>query len=72
MTTLHPYTLIPIQFTSPDLSEWLKEHGQPSFRVGQIFQWVYQKHASSFDDMSNLSKICVPGSGAFTLETPLW
>ncbi|MGI6456626.1 MAG: 23S rRNA (adenine(2503)-C(2))-methyltransferase RlmN [bacterium] len=69
LTSVHTQSLF--EFTSPDLSEWLKEHGQPSFRVGQIFQWVYQKHASSFDDMSNLSKdLRARFKEHFTLETP--
>lgn len=38
------------QFTS-----YLKEHGQPSYRAAQVWQWLYQKRAVSFDEMSNLS-----------------
>ena len=30
--------------------------GQPKFRVKQIEQWVWEKGAASFDDMTNLSK----------------
>ncbi|MEY3377520.1 MAG: rRNA ((2503)-C(2))-methyltransferase RlmN, partial [Bacteroidota bacterium] len=29
---------------------------EPSYRVKQIQEWLWQKHAHSFDDMSNLSK----------------
>lgn len=38
------------QFTSH-----LKERGQPSYRAAQVWQWLYQKRAVSFDEMSNLS-----------------
>lgn len=42
--------------TFPQLIEWLKENGEPKFRAKQIFEWLYQKRVSSFQDMSNLSK----------------
>ena len=38
------------QFTT-----YLKERGQPSYRAAQVWQWLYQKRAVSFDEMSNLS-----------------
>ena len=38
------------QFTS-----YLRERGQPSYRAAQVWQWLYQKRAVSFDEMSNLS-----------------
>lgn len=39
-----------------ELSEELKTLGQPSFRAKQIWQWLWQKGARSFDEMTNLSK----------------
>lgn len=30
--------------------------GQPKFRVKQIEEWVWEKNASTFDDMTNLPK----------------
>ena len=39
-----------------DLKEWLKEQNEKSFRAAQIFDWLYQKRVSSFDEMTNLSK----------------
>ncbi|MFX3624607.1 MAG: 23S rRNA (adenine(2503)-C(2))-methyltransferase RlmN [Ectobacillus sp.] len=39
-----------------DLQAWLKEQGEPSFRAGQIFDWLYKKRVVSFEDMTNLSK----------------
>lgn len=40
----------------PELQLLLKEQGVPAFRAKQIWQWVYQRGVTSFDDMSNLPK----------------
>jgi 23S rRNA (adenine2503-C2)-methyltransferase len=37
-----------------DWTVWLTEHGQPSYRAGQIFSWLYK--GIDFDDMSDLPK----------------
>ncbi len=42
--------------TKQELSEYLKEMGLASYRADQVFQWLYQKGVSSFDEMTNLSK----------------
>jgi 23S rRNA (adenine2503-C2)-methyltransferase len=39
-----------------ELKDWLKENGEKPFRAEQIFDWLYKKRISSFDEMSNLSK----------------
>ncbi|MDQ0230583.1 23S rRNA (adenine(2503)-C(2))-methyltransferase RlmN [Metabacillus malikii] len=39
-----------------ELEQWLTEHGEKSFRANQIFDWLYTKRVTSFEDMSNLSK----------------
>ena len=39
-----------------ELVSLVEELGQPSFRVGQIESWVWEKGARSFDDMTNLPK----------------
>ncbi|HZG58380.1 23S rRNA (adenine(2503)-C(2))-methyltransferase RlmN [Paenibacillus sp.] len=38
------------------LQEWLKSQGEPAFRAGQIFDWLYGKRVIAFEDMTNLSK----------------
>ncbi|MEW9050422.1 MAG: 23S rRNA (adenine(2503)-C(2))-methyltransferase RlmN [Neobacillus sp.] len=38
------------------LKDWLSENGEKPFRAEQIFDWLYKKRVSSFEDMSNLSK----------------
>lgn len=42
--------------TKSQLLEFCEELGLPKFRANQIFQWLYQKGASSFEEMTNLSK----------------
>ncbi|MCX2683513.1 23S rRNA (adenine(2503)-C(2))-methyltransferase RlmN [Campylobacter sp. MIT 21-1685] len=41
-----------LDFTFEELSEKI----QPMFRVKQIYQWIYQKYADTFDEMSNVPK----------------
>ncbi|MAT13699.1 MAG: 23S rRNA (adenine(2503)-C(2))-methyltransferase RlmN [Planctomyces sp.] len=39
-----------------ELISWLKEQGEPAYRARQIWSWIHQQRAASFDDMSNLPK----------------
>lgn len=43
-------------FSKEQLSEYLEELGLVGYRSDQVFQWLYQKGVSSFDEMTNLSK----------------
>ncbi len=38
------------------LEEYFESIGDKKFRVKQVHEWLWQKHAHSFDDMTNLSK----------------
>ncbi len=38
-----------------DLASRLAELGEPAYRANQVLQWIYEKQAESFDQMSNLS-----------------
>ncbi|MEK4441124.1 MULTISPECIES: 23S rRNA (adenine(2503)-C(2))-methyltransferase RlmN [Niallia] len=38
------------------LKDWLTAHNEKAFRADQIFEWLYKKRVTSFEDMSNLSK----------------
>jgi 23S rRNA (adenine2503-C2)-methyltransferase len=40
-----------------EIEETLKEWGEPKFRAAQIHDWIWKKHVSSIDEMSNLSKV---------------
>ena len=44
-------------YTEEQLIAILKEKGEPKFRAKQIYEWLWQKSAHQFDDMSNLSKV---------------
>ena len=39
-----------------EMQDWFKEQGEPKFRAGQIFDWLYKKRVKNYEDMSNLSK----------------
>ena len=39
-----------------ELTEFVKELGEKPFRAKQLYQWMHQKLAPSYDDMTNLSK----------------
>jgi 23S rRNA (adenine2503-C2)-methyltransferase len=43
-------------YTEAQLIDILREKGEPKFRAKQIYEWLWQKSAHQFDDMSNLSK----------------
>ena len=43
-------------FSYEELAAYLKAEGERPFRAAQIFEWLYQKGAWSFDEMKNLSK----------------
>ena len=38
------------------LAEWFMAHGQPDVRRKQLHDWLYAKHAVSFDEMANIPK----------------
>ncbi len=40
----------------PALVQWLTEKGQAPYRARQIFEWIYQRQANSFAEMTNLGK----------------
>ena len=42
--------------TPDDLSALVSELGQPSFRAKQLTEWIFDKQALSFDEMTNLPK----------------
>jgi len=42
--------------TLPALEQFLQGQGKERYRATQIFKWLYQHDASSFDEMTNVSK----------------
>lgn len=43
-------------FTKDELTEYFLSIGEKKFRANQVWEWLWKKHARSFDDMSNISK----------------
>lgn len=43
-------------FNLAELEEYFEELGEKKFRAKQVYEWIWQKHAMSFADMTNLSK----------------
>lgn len=43
-------------FTLPALEQFLQGQGKERFRATQIFKWLYQHDAHSFEEMTNISK----------------
>lgn len=39
-----------------ELQNFFTETGEKKFRAQQVYEWLWQKHAGSFDDMTNISK----------------
>jgi len=39
-----------------ELEEYFENLGEKKFRIKQVWEWLWQKHALSFGDMTNLSK----------------
>lgn len=44
------------QLSLQDLEIFFESIGEKKFRVKQVWEWLWQKHARSFADMTNLSK----------------
>ena len=56
VSTVNTETMDIKSMTLDELKEELKLQGLQAFRAGQIYQWMHQKLAASFEDMTNLSK----------------
>ena len=44
------------QLSLQDLENFFESIGEKKFRTKQVWEWLWQKHAHSFADMTNLSK----------------
>ncbi len=45
-----------LDLSLPELETFLAGLGQPKFRAQQVWEWIYQRYAGSFDEMTNLPK----------------
>lgn len=41
--------------TKEELTSFFTDHNEKAFRAKQVYEWLWKKHASSFDAMTNLS-----------------
>lgn len=41
--------------TKEELKKFFVEYGEKSFRANQVYEWLWKKQASSYDEMSNIS-----------------
>src|SRR3954453_6840230 len=44
------------QLTLSELEQYFEALGEKKFRAKQVYEWLWQKHAHSFEAMTNLSK----------------
>lgn len=44
------------ELTLDGLQDYFEKMGEKKFRAKQVYEWLWQKHAHSFADMTNLSK----------------
>ncbi len=42
--------------TETEIKSWIVEQGEKPFRATQLFEWMYQKQAVCWEEMTNLSK----------------
>ncbi|MDD2469372.1 MAG: 23S rRNA (adenine(2503)-C(2))-methyltransferase RlmN [Bacilli bacterium] len=42
-----------------ELTSCLVKHNQKPFKAGQVFDWLYKKRVTSFEDMTNVGKECI-------------
>lgn len=43
-------------FTLRELESWMEREGEKPYRARQVFQWLYQRRAKGFEDMTSISK----------------
>ena len=44
------------ELTREELSLWVRSHDLQAYRTGQIMRWLYLRHATSFDEMTDIAK----------------
>ncbi len=45
-------------FTLPELTEWMTGLGEPPYRAGQIFRWLWRRQVGEFREMTDLPMTC--------------
>ncbi|MFQ5575691.1 MAG: 23S rRNA (adenine(2503)-C(2))-methyltransferase RlmN [Anaerolineae bacterium] len=60
-----------LNLTKSQLADYLADLGQPRFRTAQVWQWLYRRHADSFEAMTSLPKHLRTQFAAAASITPL-
>ncbi len=68
---MEPESQLPhlLEYTPDRLKSWFAERGQPAYRAGQVWRWLLEKRAPSFDAMTDLP---VELRARLTAEFRLW
>ncbi|MFO7827509.1 MAG: 23S rRNA (adenine(2503)-C(2))-methyltransferase RlmN [Bacteroidales bacterium] len=45
-----------LALTLDDLKDFLSRNNEKPFRANQVYEWLWQKHVTNFDEMTNISK----------------
>ncbi len=51
-----------LEATVEELRAWMASQGHPEYRVRQVFEWVIQRRAESFEPMSDLPLVLISSS----------
>ena len=43
-------------YSIEDLEKYFESIGEKKFKATQVFEWLYKKRVTSFDDMTNIKK----------------
>ncbi|MFT8871559.1 MAG: 23S rRNA (adenine(2503)-C(2))-methyltransferase RlmN [Sporolactobacillus sp.] len=58
------------ELTRQQLADWLEQCGEKTFRTEQIWDWLYGKRVTAFQQMTNLSQaLTAKLAAAFTIQT---
>jgi len=60
-----------LDFSLPELTDYVVGLGQPKFRAQQLWDWIYKSYAADFDVMTNLPKALRERLKAEALVDPL-
>lgn len=60
-----------LDFSLPELTDYVVSLGQPKFRARQLWDWIYKRYAADFDTMTNLPKDLREQLKAAALVDPL-
>jgi 23S rRNA (adenine2503-C2)-methyltransferase len=45
-----------LEASIPELGSWMVEHGHPAYHARQVFRWVFERRAETFEIMSDVPK----------------